>query len=129
MAILSERQQQAAAITRELQKFDGVWVISPLPLDSNSQLRVQILEASCDRNKIFQAIADWGFGTPVFVSMTPRIIGSGMAMASIYEIPIEKERQPIVDNRITGELADSQRKKSNIEVEAVMRYLGMAGKK
>ena len=77
--LLNNRQQQAQAIARELQKFDGVWVINPMPLNDNNQLRIQILEASCDRNRIFQAVADWGFGTPAFVSMTPRIIGSGMA--------------------------------------------------
>jgi hypothetical protein len=127
MALLSERQQKASALARELGKFDGVWVISPLPLNDNNQLRIQILEASCDRNRVFRAVADWGFATPVFVNMTPRIIGSGMAMASIYEIPIKKEGRPIVDTTI-GELADPH-KKSDFEVEAVKRYLGIGGKK
>jgi hypothetical protein len=126
--LLNNRQQLAQSLARELQKFAGVWIISPLPLNDNNQLRIQILEASGDRNKIFQAINDWGFGTPVFVNMTPRIIGSGMAMASIYEIKIEKERQPIADNTIRGELADPH-KKSDYEVEAVKRYLGIGGKK
>jgi hypothetical protein len=126
--LLNNRQQQAQAIARELQKFDGVWVINPMPLNDNNQLRIQILEASCDRNRIFQAVADWGFGTPAFVSMTPRIIGSGMAMASIYEIEIERERQPIVDRTIRGELAEPH-KKSDIELEGFRRYLGLGGKK
>jgi hypothetical protein len=115
-------------LARELAKFDGVWVISPMPLNDNNQLRIQILEASCDKNRVFQAVADWGFGTPVFVSMTPRVIGSGMAMASIYEIQIEKERQPIADNTIRGERADPH-KKSDVELEAMRRYLGIGGKK
>jgi hypothetical protein len=126
--LLNNRQQQAQAIARELQKFAGVWAISPMPLNDSNQLRIQILEASCDRNKIFQAINDWGFGTPVFVNMTPRIIGSGMAMASVYEITIEKVRQPVADTTIRGELADPH-KKSDIEIEGMRRYLGIGVKK
>jgi hypothetical protein len=126
--LLNNRQQQAQAIARELQKFDGVWVINPMPLDDSSRgLRIQILEASWDRNRIFQAVADWGFGTPMFVSMTPRIMGSGMAMASIYEIEIERERQFVADTTIRGELAE--RKKPDREHEALLKYLGIGGKK
>jgi hypothetical protein len=126
--LLNNRQQLAQSLARELQKFAGVWIISPLPLNDNNQLRIQILEASGDRNKIFQAINDWGFGTPVFVNMTPRIIGSGMAMASIYEIAIERERQPVADRTIRGEIAE-RKKPPDREHTELLKYLGLGGKK
>jgi hypothetical protein len=123
--LLDSRQQLAQSLAKELGKFDGLWVINPMPLDNSARgLRIQILEASSDKNRIFQAIADWGLGTPVFVSMTPRIIGSGMAMASVYEIPVEKERAIVIDDRRIpdAERADSQ-KKGQAEVEAILKYV------
>jgi hypothetical protein len=52
--LLNNRQQQAQAIARELQKFNGVWVINPMPLNDNSQLRIQILEASSIKIEFFR---------------------------------------------------------------------------
>jgi len=47
-----------------------------------------------------------------------------MAAASIYEITLPKDRQPIPDVTIHGEPA--KREKTKDEVEKVLRYLGKA---
>jgi hypothetical protein len=68
-----------------------------MPLDNDSRLRVQILE--CHKNAVFQAVSDYGFGTPIFVSMLPRVTHNGMALAAVYEIDLPRDAQPIPDDR------------------------------
>ena len=46
MAPLTERQQQAEALTQELQRL-GVFVVSPLPLADDARLRFQVLAPAC----------------------------------------------------------------------------------
>jgi hypothetical protein len=107
MALLSQRQQTARALADELSKL-GAFVLNPMPLDDNKRLRIQILE--CDRNKVFQAVSDYGFGVPAFVNMQPRITYNGMALAAVYEIDLPRERQPVPDDRkIHGELATGEK--------------------
>jgi hypothetical protein len=43
--------------------------------------------------------------------------------AQIYEIDLPRERQPVVDDRIHGEIAEQ--KKSEVELEALRKYLGI----
>jgi hypothetical protein len=120
--ILSERQQLARSLAYELGKLNGTWVINPMPLDENANLRIQVLE--CDRNEVFGAIQNWGFGTPRFVSMTPRITHNGMAIAAVYEIDLPRTRQAIVDDRtIRGDLAT--KKHDDRERIEMLKYLGI----
>jgi hypothetical protein len=51
-----------------------------------------------------------------------------MEPATLYELALEPERQPIPDDRqvIRGELAS--REKTALEIEALRKYLGMAPK-
>jgi hypothetical protein len=92
MAVLSDRQQLAKQLATEIDKMDGAWVTSPLPLDEHARLRVQIKDI--DRNRIVQVLRDWGWA-PMFVSVLPRICSTGLIGASIYEIDLPRDRQLI----------------------------------
>src|SRR5262249_7069402 len=96
--VLSERQQLAKRLADELGKIDGVWVTSPLPLDDNHKLRLQIKDV--DRNEGIQVLKDWGWD-PVCVSVLPRVCSTGLIAACLYEADLPKPRQDIVDDRIT----------------------------
>jgi hypothetical protein len=117
---LSERQQTAAALARELQKLDGVWVTNPMPLDDNARgLRIQILD-KC-KNEVLQLLTNWGW-SPVFCGMLPRVCSSGFQLASVHEIYIERERQPIFnDHTIRGEIATG---KPKTDPTGILKYLG-----
>src|SRR5262245_36382574 len=118
--VLSERQQLARNLANELGKMDGVWVTSPLPLDDNAKLRLQILDS--ERNHVVQAAKDWGWN-PVCISVLPRVHSTGLIAACLYEIDLPRERQPIHDDRIYGELAKPE--KTDHERMAVLKYLGL----
>ena len=95
--VLSERQQLAKRLADELGKRDDVWVTSPLPLDDNHKLRLQIKDI--DRNEVVQLLRDWGY-EPICVSVLPRVCSTGLMAACLYEIDLPKPRQDIVDDRI-----------------------------
>jgi hypothetical protein len=96
--VLSERQQLAKSLAAEIDKMDGAWVTSPLPLDADAKLRLQIKDI--DRNRIIQLLKDWGY-EPVCVSVLPRICTTGLIGACLYEIDLPRERQPIPqDDRV-----------------------------
>ena len=124
MALLSERQQKAEQLARELGKLDGVWVSSPLPLDDNAKLRVQILDSR--KNEVLQLLSDWEW-QPVFCGPLPRVTFRGMDAASLFDIDLPRERQPVIgdDRRIpTGELASDKREKTPDEIVQIRKYLG-----
>jgi hypothetical protein len=96
--VLSERQQLAKSLAAEIDKMDGAWVTSPLPLDADAKLRLQIKDI--DRNRIIQLLKDWGY-EPVCVSVLPRICSTGLIGACLYEIDLPRERQLIPqDDRV-----------------------------
>ena len=103
MTLLNERQQTARALARHIDDIGGAWVTSALPLDDQARaLRFQVLDS--DRKRVMQSIRDLGFG-PVFVGVLPRIHPTGLLAACAYEISLPQAWQPIVDDRIQGELA------------------------
>ena len=110
--LLTERQQMAAALAREFDKLSGVWVVSPLPLDNNRKLRVQILDSV--RNSVIQTIRDWGHDL-VCVSVQPRIVPGGPEAACVWEIDLPREQVPVQDRTIHGEIAKPET--SNAERE------------
>jgi|SRR5262249_50459889 len=121
MAVLSNRQQLAKRLAVELDKMDGAFVTSPLPLDEQAKLRVQIKDM--DKNRILQWLKDLGWN-PVCISVLPRICNTGLIAACLYEIDLPRERQPIHDDRtIRGEIATTE--KSNYERESILKYLGI----
>jgi hypothetical protein len=86
-----------------------------------------------DRERVdaaFQAIADWGFGVPKFISMTPRITHAGMTLASVYEVVLPRQQQPILDDRtIHGEIVTDKKKPDRADRERIemMKSLGYKG--
>jgi len=119
-ALLTTRQQMAAVLARELERLDGVWVVSALPLDNERKLRVQILDGV--RNEVTQIIRDWGHEL-AFVSVQPRIEHGPIVAACIYEIDLPREQQPVQDRTIYGEIASKE--KPSAELEATKKYLGL----
>jgi hypothetical protein len=119
MALLTERQQTAEALAREIARM-GAWCVSPMPLDNNAKLRFQVMDA--DRDVVISKLASWDW-LPVPCSSFPRITHGGWMSAQIYEIDLPRERQPVVDDRIHGEIAEQ--KKSEVELEALRKYLGI----
>src|SRR5262245_49916051 len=95
MAPLTERQQQAA-----------------VPLNENNRLRFQVLTAGCE--SILQPIGEWGW-SPILCNHGLRFTPRGAEPSIIYEIDIPRTRQPVVDDRIRGEIASD---KAHPEIEA-----------
>jgi hypothetical protein len=119
MAILSERAQRAKRVADDLGAMPGVWVISAP--DDSGRLVFQVLD--CERNIVTQTIRDWGF-EPTFRTLQPRVGPVGIITgASLYEINLGSERQPIIDDRtIRGEIAEPT-KKTDVEMAGMRRYL------
>ena len=121
MAELTERQLRAQALCRELLRL-GAHVVSPLPLDPDKHLRFQVLDV--DRAGVLEQLGKWGWKLPALVSSGPRFCPDGVKQASLYELHIEPERQPVLQDRtIRGNVAE--REKTSAEVMSVRRYLGM----
>jgi hypothetical protein len=120
MALLTERQQTAEALAREIARM-GAWCVSPMPLDNNAKLRFQVMDS--DRDVVISKLASWDW-LPVPCSILPRITHGGFMAAQIYEIDLPREQSPIPDDRsIKGEIAEQ--KKSGVELEALRKYLGI----
>ena len=117
--VLSERQQLARRLADELDKLDGVWVTSPLPLDDNHKLRVQIKDI--DRNEVTQLLKDWGWD-PVCISVLPRICSTGLIAACLYEIDLPQPRQEIVDDRAIPK-DDIGRRAKDSEMQAMLQHI------
>src|SRR5262245_54144222 len=116
--MMSERQQQAAAIAAELQKL-GAFVINAMPLDDTRPLRFQILQTDIER--ILPIIRGWDWNVHLHSSLS-RVTATGMKPAMIYEIDLPRIRNAVVDTRtIRGDVAE--RKKTQDEVNAVMKHL------
>ena len=116
----SSRQQRAEFIAREIAKM-GAWCINPMPLDDGANLRFQVLDT--DTDKVVRMLCESGF-LPTRLHVHYRVTTGGLVPASLYEIRIPHERQPIPDRKIYGEVEEKPQK-SEFETEAVRRYLGI----
>ena len=124
--VLSERQQLAKRLADELDKMDGVWVTSPLPLDDSHKLRLQIKDI--DRNEVTQLLKDWGWD-PVCISVLPRVCSTGLMAACLYEIDLPQPRQEIVDDRAIPK-DDVGRRGRDAETKAMLEAIyGKQGKR
>ena len=124
--MLTNRQQMAKRLVDELNKWDDVWVTSPLPLRDGARLRMQIADRS--RNEIIQLMRDWGYDARL-ISVLPRICPTGVEAACLWEVDFPGDRQPIIDDRkIMGEIAEPK-PKTDVELQGMRRYLGLEGKK
>jgi len=117
--VLTERQQLAKRLADDLDSMDGVWVTSPLPLDDNHKLRLQIKDI--DRNEVLQLLRDWGYD-PVCVSVLPRVCTTGLIAACLYEIDLPQPRQDIVDDRAIPK-DDIGRRGRDSEIKAMLEAI------
>ena len=123
--MLSERQKKADDINRELRQAfgDDCVIINAMPLDPDQQLRIQVLDSK--RDAFIEKMCEWRW-IPSYVCVQYRVStqgGYGLIPASVFEVRIEHERQPVPDRKIYGEVAE--RKKTADEVEAVRKHLGL----
>jgi hypothetical protein len=121
---LTDRQTTAQRLTRELQGL-GATVTNVLPLADESNLRFWVSDYK--KGQVLTALADAGYGEPVFLGMSPQVDVAtySMGLVNNFELVLPAERQPVAHDPqiITGELASSA-PKSDYETEQVMRYLG-----
>src|SRR5262245_10738001 len=117
--VLTERQQLAKRLADDLDRMDSVWVTSPLPLDDNQKLRLQIKDI--DRNEVLQLLRDWGY-EPVCISVLPRICNTGLIAACLYEIDLPQPRQDIVDDRAIPK-DDVGRRGRDSEIKAMLEAI------
>jgi hypothetical protein len=129
MAVLSERQKKAELLARELAQCSGVWVTSPMPLDDSARaLRFQVLDT--ERDSVVEELCAGGW-IPNQVSAFPRFTAGGLVAASMFEIAIEKERQPVPDDgpKMPGEAIDAAnreaKKKMDAEIAAFRKSAGL----
>src|SRR5262245_29922165 len=95
MAPLTERQLTAQSIAAELHKL-GAAVICLLPLSPGQNLRFQVLDT--DREAILERVSLWGW-SPTLCNSVPRFTPQGPQPASVYEIQIPADRQPVPQDR------------------------------
>jgi len=117
--VLTERQQLAKRLADDLDRMDSVWVTSPLPLDDNQKLRLQIKDIA--RNEVTQLLKDWGYD-PVCISVLPRVCSTGLMAACLYEIDLPQPRQDIVDDRAIPK-DDVGRRGRDAEVKAMIEAI------
>jgi hypothetical protein len=115
MAVLTERQKKAQRLADELGRCPGCWVTSPMPLDDGARgLRVQVLNET--RDDVISELCQSGW-LPILAGDFPRFTSKGLVAASLFEIPIERERPsvPAEGPKMPGEaaaLAERQAKKA-----------------
>jgi hypothetical protein len=124
---LTERQMVAARLTRELQAF-GATVTNRKPLPEDEPLRFWVSDYK--KREILQQLADAGY-EPIFTGMSqqPDIQSYTMGLVNNFELRLPRDAQPVHDDRIIrGELAEPK-PKSDVERQAILKYLGIGGKK
>jgi hypothetical protein len=117
---LTERQLKAKALAYAINGMAGATVLSPLPLDEKSKLRIQVLQEH--EKEVFAKLGEWGWN-PMHVGSFPRVCSDGMKAANAYEIDLPSYRQPIADRTIRGEIAGKEAIQA--EVAATLKALGI----
>jgi len=94
MVALTERQQTAQRLTRELQAF-GATVTNVLPLADGQHLRFWVSDYK--KNELLQQLKDAGYDEPVFLGMSPQMCTAtySMGLVNNFELPIAADRQEI----------------------------------
>jgi hypothetical protein len=119
--MLTERQKKAETLAHEL-RAAGAAVTSALPLADGAKLRFQVLDSIAEAVLADLRDSEW---SPALVGSLPRICIDGMKAASLYQIDLPSERQPIPNDRQTIQGERASREKTSIEIEALRKYLGM----
>lgn len=121
-AFPSERQKTAQRLTRELQAL-GATVTNVLPLAEGQPLKFWVSDYK--KNELLQQLKEAGHEA-VFVGMSlqPDVVSYSLGLVNNFEIPIAADRQPIVDDRIRGEIVDPAKQAAQkAAVEAMYRSI------
>lgn len=118
MTLLSERQATAAKLARAIGAMKGAFVVSPLPLHPDANLRVHVVHPNDAR--VRAELEGWGW-TVVDHGNTSRFeVSDGtMRLATILEVQIDKENSHIPTTEIVA-----QPKQVSREVEETLKALG-----
>jgi hypothetical protein len=121
--VLNNRQQLAQALTREINGLGCAWVTNALPLRDDEELKLQVLDEK--RSQVLEKLSQWGW-SPTPCGSLPRIANGGFHGATLYQLALPRDRQPIADDRVTGTVSEeyNRREKTPAEVEAIRKYLG-----
>jgi hypothetical protein len=114
---LPERERASPSLIRR----GGANVTNVLPLDDAARFRFWVFDYK--KGKVLTALADAGY-EPIFTGMSPQICVDtySMGLVNNFELALERERTPIQDDRIAGELGP--REKPSAELLALRKYLG-----
>ena len=126
MALPNERQRTVERLARELGQL-GATVTSVLPLADGQSLRFWVCDH--DKRRVITALTDAGYEF-IFLGMImqPCVVTYNIELVNSFEVPIAREqRPPIQDRTIYGEV--SQPKRTDVERQSVLRYLGLERKK
>ena len=122
MTLLSQRQQSAERLARELQQF-GANVTSLLPLTDGRHLRFWVSDYK--KREVLQQLKDAGY-EPLFLGMQlqPCVQSYDLELVNNFELALPVERTPIHDDRtVRGEI--SKPKKTDLEMKGMRKYLGL----
>ena len=118
--MLSARQQQAQSIAAELHRL-GAWVTNPMPLRDDDVLNFQVRDA--DRDHVIARLRSWDWN-PTPSGVLQRVTHSGLEAASLFQIDLPPERQPVAtDDRSIAR--DAEAEKRHAEVIAMLKHLGL----
>jgi hypothetical protein len=122
--VLNNRQQLAQALTREINGLGCAWVTNAMPLRDDEELKLQILDEN--RSQVLEKLSQWGW-SPTPCGSLPRIANGGFHGATLYQLALPRDRQPVPadDRMIQGELAELKKTTSSTELEGIRKYLGM----
>jgi hypothetical protein len=99
-------------------------VTNVMPLAEDQNLKFWCSDYK--KGRILTALSDWGFEV-TFKGMSPQVCRDtySMGLVNNFEIALEREQKPIIDDRTIhgGELA--QHKKPDREHTEMLKYLGI----
>jgi hypothetical protein len=116
--VLTERQQQAAALGREIEKM-GAFIVNPMPLDDSARLRFQVLDK--DRDAVIEKLSAWDW-SPALCDNLPRVCREGFLPAWTYSIDLPRPLPKVDDRKIYGEVF---RGKTREDPTGILKYLGL----
>jgi hypothetical protein len=120
---LSKRQETARDLARSLAQR-GATVTNVLPLADDQNLRFWVSDYK--KGEVLTALADAGY-EPIFTGMNPQFCTASYSMGLVnnFELALERERQPVANDRITGEIFNpEENKKSEMQIAAMRKHLG-----
>jgi hypothetical protein len=113
------RKQVAEALKDEIQRLGG-FVISP-PGDIE-RIRFQFLIPGSSIQ--LQRLRDLGFN-PIFRNADPRFGNDTIMPCNTFEIRLEPERLPVMDDRTIKDTELATKEKTDYERQQVLKYLGI----